>query len=803
MDDREVPVDGTYRKKTDSLAGKLQQLAKDTFRNRSDSIANSVSSHSVGRTSASRTSPLQLTRELSGSGQSRTLSKTTSRSSGSSGERAREAVSGPTGYLESAESSRHGRASSQSSLSLLTTSPFAPSSPVAFSSGAVSPLPPVSPGDPKYQDAKLMPFPGIARLEQERNRKQSASLSASSSPNPETEYSRQPPPSDSPSSTLGPMLSSSAFSSPAPGSELSPSGQQSYFDLPQRAPSPPSGSATAGKKSWLSKKFSTSGGKGGSSDKMKRRPSLAEVLGHKASEASIETTHQAFYTPLSPSAFPPSTSMATSESMASSFSASSSRSPSTGDLTAGGQHATSLGSRLSSRPSESSLQTAGSSTRDPSRSPVVSTRALPPASSVEPMAPSPPSPTSSHSGRFESARAPLRVSTVPEVVETEEHTPKRGRLPSLVNSVQPSIPEQTSDRPTFDPETDERERDDDASSVEEDLAPDSPTGARNEPAPGPSSAGEVFPPKTSAVLQRLDGLMATGAGQPARPSQLDNPPRKLLLYVPVLQVVNNNVSRLRSSPELSSDVLHRVTDFRIFRSPVVFPSDLQTVKDRFLFLFTDLLVIAKPILPEGHLPSLETKFLVKSVVELHKLKLSGTKDDDGSSDSSKRQHPVVAAFIEMFSQKTEEAMELLHDKSNLQGDNIASLLFKTPELDKARLGEFLSATKQAGLLKGFVARFPFGGVRIDEALRIFLLSIRLPSETAASDVLLKAFANQWHASNQSVAAFDRDLVLRLVLAIMQLNVSLSRRLVRLCPRLLTSSPLTVHPPSLLLSCRTT
>ncbi|KAL7417925.1 Sec7 domain-containing protein, partial [Mrakia frigida] len=228
--------------------------------------------------------------------------------------------------------------------------------------------------------------------------------------------------------------------------------------------------------------------------------------------------------------------------------------------------------------------------------------------------------------------------------------------------------------------------------------------------------------------------MGTGVGQPMRPSQLDNPPRKLLLYVPVLQVVNNN-----------------------------------TVKDRFLFLFTDILLIAKPILPEGHLPSLETKFIVKSVVELHKLKLSGLKDDDGSSDSSKRQHPVVASFIEMFSQKTEEAMDLLTHKSNLQGDNIASLLFKTPELDKAKLGDFFSSSANLGLLQGFVARFPFGGVRVDEALRIFLLSMRLPSEAAASDVLLEGFANAWHASNASVVTFDRELVLSLVMAIMQLN----------------------------------
>jgi hypothetical protein len=46
----------------------------------------------------------------------------------------------------------------------------------------------------------------------------------------------------------------------------------------------------------------------------------------------------------------------------------------------------------------------------------------------------------------------------------------------------------------------------------------------------------------------------------------------------------------------------------------------QTSKDRYLFLFTDLLVIGKPILSDGEMPTLDHKFVVKSIVELPKLK---------------------------------------------------------------------------------------------------------------------------------------------------------------------------------------
>lgn len=213
------------------------------------------------------------------------------------------------------------------------------------------------------------------------------------------------------------------------------------------------------------------------------------------------------------------------------------------------------------------------------------------------------------------------------------------------------------------------------------------------------------------------------------------------------------------------------------------------MKDRFLFLFTDLLVIAKPILGEGELPSLEKKFIVKSIVELHKLKLTNNKEDEGAatgnlevSDAPTKQHPIVASFIARFARDPAGAVAHLVDKSSLEDDNVSSLLFKTPELDKAQLGDFLSRRSSMTFLQGFVGRFPFGGVRIDEALRIFLLALRLPSDVTASETLLQAFAAHWHAANQSQVSFDCDVATRLVLATLQLNVSFARRSVsRGCP----------------------
>ncbi len=44
------------------------------------------------------------------------------------------------------------------------------------------------------------------------------------------------------------------------------------------------------------------------------------------------------------------------------------------------------------------------------------------------------------------------------------------------------------------------------------------------------------------------------------------------------------------------------------------------------------------------------------------------------------------------------------------------------------------------VLQGFVATFPFGGVRLDVALRLFLEAFRLPGESAEIETILQAFS---------------------------------------------------------------
>lgn len=251
--------------------------------------------------------------------------------------------------------------------------------------------------------------------------------------------------------------------------------------------------------------------------------------------------------------------------------------------------------------------------------------------------------------------------------------------------------------------------------------------------------------RTSFVMAQVDALLAAGSDVP-KPLQLEDPPRKLLLMSPVLQVVNQN-----------------------------------TVKDRYLFLFTDLLVIAKPIIVEedsgrdAHKPSLDRTLVVRSVIELHKLHLHSVRDENAPASSADTEpQPAMKLFAQKFARDAIQAVTSLQEKAKLHNEpaTVAQLLFQTTELDKVQLGIFLAHRSSKAILKHFIDRFGFATIRIDHALRIFLLSIRLPSDSSSVDYLLAAFATRWFEANSGVIAFDKDLAFRLVLAIMHLNSAL-------------------------------
>lgn len=72
------------------------------------------------------------------------------------------------------------------------------------------------------------------------------------------------------------------------------------------------------------------------------------------------------------------------------------------------------------------------------------------------------------------------------------------------------------------------------------------------------------------------------------------------------------------------------------------------------------------------------------------------------------------------------------------------------------------------MLAAFVQSFDFAGVRIDEALRMFLESFRLPGEAPQISMVMTHFAEHWHHANNEPFA-NADAAFTLAYGIIMLN----------------------------------
>lgn len=63
------------------------------------------------------------------------------------------------------------------------------------------------------------------------------------------------------------------------------------------------------------------------------------------------------------------------------------------------------------------------------------------------------------------------------------------------------------------------------------------------------------------------------------------------------------------------------------------------------------------------------------------------------------------------------------------------------------IGEYISSRNNLQIMEAFVKRFDFTEMRIDEALRLYLETFRLPGEAPLISLLLEHFAEHWHVNN--------------------------------------------------------
>ncbi|XP_015114906.1 Golgi-specific brefeldin A-resistance guanine nucleotide exchange factor 1 [Diachasma alloeum] len=102
-------------------------------------------------------------------------------------------------------------------------------------------------------------------------------------------------------------------------------------------------------------------------------------------------------------------------------------------------------------------------------------------------------------------------------------------------------------------------------------------------------------------------------------------------------------------------------------------------------------------------------------------------------------------------------------------EKIAKLLRENPMMDKKAIGEYISRKENKNILNCFVQNFDLRDTRVDQALRSYLESFRLPGEAPLISLLLEKFADHWHDSNGRPFA-SADAAFTLAYAVIMLNV---------------------------------
>ncbi|XP_076241109.1 sec7 domain-containing protein garz [Calliopsis andreniformis] len=131
---------------------------------------------------------------------------------------------------------------------------------------------------------------------------------------------------------------------------------------------------------------------------------------------------------------------------------------------------------------------------------------------------------------------------------------------------------------------------------------------------------------------------------------------------------------------------------------------------------------------------------------------------------------------EKFNESPREGIAKLTEHGLLGGspgnpdpEKVAKFLKENPGLDKKAIGEYISKKENKNVLNCFVHNFDLRNTRIDQALRLYLESFRLPGEAPLISLLLEKFAEHWHDSNGKPFS-SADAAFTLAYAVIMLNV---------------------------------
>ncbi|BES91822.1 Sec7 domain [Nesidiocoris tenuis] len=139
----------------------------------------------------------------------------------------------------------------------------------------------------------------------------------------------------------------------------------------------------------------------------------------------------------------------------------------------------------------------------------------------------------------------------------------------------------------------------------------------------------------------------------------------------------------------------------------------------------------------------------------------------------KRKKKLLATGTEHFNSKPKKGIQFLQEhhllSSPLDPKEVVHFLRENPHLDKKMIGEYISNRANLTVLDSFVKSFNFTGKRIDEALRLYLETFRLPGESPLISLVMEHFAEHWHKCNNDPFA-NPDAAFTLAYAVIMLNV---------------------------------
>ncbi|MFH4973909.1 hypothetical protein AB6A40_000618 [Gnathostoma spinigerum] len=138
----------------------------------------------------------------------------------------------------------------------------------------------------------------------------------------------------------------------------------------------------------------------------------------------------------------------------------------------------------------------------------------------------------------------------------------------------------------------------------------------------------------------------------------------------------------------------------------------------------------------------------------------------------KKHKRIITEGTEMFNQDPKKGINFLMErgilKTPMDPEDVVAWLRANPHLDKKRIADYICSRKNSNVLEAFVRSFSFENVRLDDALRLFLETFRLPGEAAEISMVMQHFADHWYTANHE--PFNHvDAAFTLAYAVIMLN----------------------------------